>query len=321
MPPSSPRTLINVCGMPRSGTTMLGLMLASGDAAVSCGEAAAWFRVARHRSDATVPKAFVPLKDVGERTFHRRLTAHHDVSFAVDSSKDLDWVVDHTRWAAESGLRVYNVLIYKAPADIALSWWKRNEYDRWYRYYLRYHLQMIYSGVDFWTVSYDDLVTAPRTTLQRICRLTGLPYFEGKEHFWNYDHDLLGTNSRGVREQLGTGRSEIKKPPVPDAFASLARTVEETSAQDRLLQHLRRALDARNVLTADTDAKPAPPHRYAPALLSRLAYLAYRSLKLPWGRFRWNVIEPRRAAAPRRGEPNLPGDTDEEARDTSRIAS
>lgn len=293
LPSSSNKTLINVCGMPRSGTTMLGLMLASGDAAVSCGEAAAWFRVARHRPGATVPDAFAPLKDVSERTFHRHLMAYHDASFAVDSSKDLDWIIDHTRWAAESNLRVYNVLIYKAPVDIALSWWKRREFDGWYRYYLRYHLQMTYSGVDFWTVSYDDLVEAPRTTLRQICRLTGLPYFEGKEHFWNYNHALLGTNSHGVREQLGAGRSEIKKSPVPDAFASLAQTVKRAAARDRLIQHQQRALAVRNVLTMDSAGAPAPPHRYLPGLLPRLSYAAYRALKLPWTRFRWNVLEPR----------------------------
>jgi hypothetical protein len=272
---------------------MLGLMLASGDEAVSCGEAASWFRVARHRPDATVPDAFAPLKDVSERTFHRHLMAYHDASFAVDSSKDLDWIIDHTQWAAESNLQIYNVLIYKAPVDIALSWWKRGEFDGWYRYYLRYHLQMIYSGVDFWTVSYDDLVKAPRTTLRQICRLTGLPYFEGKEHFWNYDHELLGTNSSGVRDQLGSGHSEIKKPPIPSDFRSLAKDVRHAARHDRLLQHLLHKLNDRDVNSVETSGHPSPPHRYLPGLFPRLSYAAYRALKLPWARFRWNVLEPR----------------------------
>jgi hypothetical protein len=285
---------------------MLGLMLASGNDAVSCGEACAWFRVARHRPGATVPAAYDLLRDVDERSFHRRLMAQHGVRFAVDSSKDVDWVIDHTRWADQSGLRVFNLLIHKSPVDIALSWWKRNEYHRWYRYYLRYHLQFLCSGLDFWTVSYDDLVAKPGSTLRTICRLTGLPYFEGKEQFWKYEHELLGTNSRGVRSQLGQGQSTIQKPPIPDAFRSLANQVQARAATDRLLARLRGALDRRRIpLEAHT---PTTPHEYRPTLVSGLLYRAYRTVKLPWGRFRWNVLEPQiRRFAPSAGDaPKLP---------------
>ena len=290
--PPSTHTLINVCGMPRAGTTMLGLMLASGDDAVSCGEACAWFRVARYRPDATVPEAYEPLKDGSERSFHRRLMAHHGVPFAVDSSKDLDWVIDHTRWAERSGLRVFNLLIHKSPVDIALSWWKRDEYEKWYRYYLRYHLQFLYSGLDFWTVSYDDLVAYPGAMLRQMCQRTGLPYFEGKEHFWNYEHELLGTNSRGVRSQLGQATSTIKKPAIPDAFRPLADAVLARSANDRFLNRVRRGLERRSIGSA-APTGTLVPHRYRPTFFSALLYTAYRSLKLPWGRFRWNVVEPR----------------------------
>ena len=290
--PLPENTLINVCGMPRAGTTMLGLMLASGHDAVSCGEACAWFRVARHRRGATVPEAYNLLKNENERSFHRRLMAHHGVQFAVDSSKDVDWVIDHTRWAEHSGLRVFNLLIHKSPVDIALSWWKRDEYERWYRYYLRYHLQFLCSGLDFWTVSYDALVAEPGRTLRRICRLTGLPYFEGKEQFWNYEHELLGTNSRGVRSQLGQRRSTIEKPAIPDAFRPLAEQVQAQASTDRLLARVRNALDRRSIMLAEPNT-PASPHQYRPGLISGLLYRAYRSLKLPWGRFRWNVLEPR----------------------------
>ena len=290
--PQPTHTLINVCGMPRAGTTMLGLMLASGPDAVSCGEACAWFRVARYRPDATVPEAYDVLKNESEHSFHRRLMAHHGVRFAVDSSKDVDWVIDHTRWAKSSGLRVFNVLIHKSPVDIALSWWKRNEYARWYRYYLRYHLQLLWSGLDFWTVSYDDLVAHPGPTLRRICRLTGLPYFDGKEEFWNDEHELLGTNSRGVRSQLGQRRSTIKKPVIPDAFRPLAEKVQADSANDRLLTRVQRGLRRRSIQLAEPGTSSLP-HEYRPGLVSALLYRAYRSVKLPWGRFRWNVLEPR----------------------------
>lgn len=296
--PLAENTLINVCGMPRAGTTMLGLMLASGNDAVSCGEACAWFRVARYRPDATVPEAYDLLKEENERSFHRRLMAQHGVQFAVDSSKDVDWVIDHTRWGEHSGLRVFNLLIHKSPVDIALSWWKRDEYEQWYRYYLRYHLQLLCSGLDFWTVSYDDLVAQPGPTLQRICRLTGLPYFEGKEQFWNYEHELLGTNSRGVRSQLSQRRSTIKKPPIPDAFRPLAEGVQARSATDHLLNRIRPALNRRSILLTKPSTSPSP-HQYRPGLVSGLLYTAYRSLKLPWGRFRWNVLEPRLRASGR----------------------
>lgn len=290
--PVHERTLINVCGMPRSGTTMLGLMLATGEEAISCGEASSWFRVARYRADGTVPDSFQALKNVEEQHFHHRLMDRHGARFAVDSSKDLDWIIDHTRLGPDNHLNVYNILIYKSPVDIALSWWKRGEFDRWRRYFLRYHYQILFSGVDFCTVSYDALVETPRQTIQSVCALTGLPYFEGKELFWRHDHEMLGTNSRGVRNQLERGASEIKKPSIPPDFAPLAAQVERASSQDRLIQHLLGALKERDVARRPP-SKPAAPHRYRPTASSRLAYTLYRFLKLPWLRFRWNVLEPR----------------------------
>jgi hypothetical protein len=293
MPPASPRpkTLINVCGMPRSGTTMLGLMLASGDDAVSSGEACSWFRVARYRPGATIPDFFRSLADVDERVFHQHLMDLHDVDFSIDSSKTFDWVVDQTRYGAETGVRVFNILVWKSPVDIALSWWKRGNYERWRAYYLRYHAQLLLSGVDFCTVPYDALVEAPADTLQAICTASGLPYFEGKERFWEHDHELMGTNSAGVKDQVERRTSEFRKPPVPTAFRPLAREVEQAAQTDTRLQRVIEALAARSVLAPES--APAFPHRYRPHAGSRMAYWLYRTLKVRWVRFRWNVIEPR----------------------------
>lgn len=270
---------------------MLGLMLASGAEAASCGEASSWFRVARYRSGASVPEEFKPLRNVDERFFHRKLMEHNNVRFAVDSSKDIDWVIDHTRWAPETELRVFNILIWKSPVDIAFSWWKRGNYDRWRSYYLRYHYQLLHSGLDFYTVNYDTLVNDPSGTLQSLCALTGLPYFEGKEFFWRYSHTLMGTNSTGVRNQLRMRTSEFKKPTITKEFAPLARNIAGSSVKDRRLQRMLEALRQRDASSASVPPNPVP-HQYAPNALSFLIYRLYRALKLPWIRFRWNVIEP-----------------------------
>ena len=203
------------------------------------------------------------------------------VDFAVDSSKHIDWVIDHTRWAPENGINVYNFLIWKSPVDLAYSWWKRGDYDRWRSYYLRYHYQALFSGLDFYTVHYDDLVDDPSGVLSHICELIGMPYFQGKEYFWNYDHAMMGNNSAG----------EFRKTTISDEFAPLAREVAAYSTEDRSLQRVLELLRQRDV-TSISVPRERVSHTYSPSVLSSVAYRLYRGLKLPWLRFRWNVVEP-----------------------------
>lgn len=286
-----PGTLINVCGMPRSGTTVLSLMLGSGSDVIACGEACSWFRVARHRTGAHPPKIYEPVADADEKSFHSLLLDHTNCSYVVDSSKTFDWIVDHTRWASETNLNVYNVLIYKDPIDGALSWWKRGNLDRFRNYYVRYHLQIILSGIGFISLSYNDLVNRPTEVTRALCAATGLPYFAGKEKFWEYDFDLFGANSKGVKDQVSSRKPGFHRPSMPPEFQEIHSSLFQSLKKDQKVQNVLSRLRSQK-FDLDSSMNPLPPHDYSPSISSRLAFYLYRTLKKPWVRARWNLIEP-----------------------------
>src|SRR4051812_23621524 len=86
--------LVNVCGAQRSGTTMLDLMLGSGDRAFSCGEAYARFRPfepRHHRIDCACGESPCPvwaqIADLPEEHFHRGVADRLGSRAVIDSSK------------------------------------------------------------------------------------------------------------------------------------------------------------------------------------------------------------------------------------------
>lgn len=238
-------TLINVCGTSRSGSTMLDLMLGNGADAFSCGEVCAWFRPWRpHHFEIDCPCGEVPcpvwsrIKAVPEDQFHATVIRELQVDFVVDSSKDLCWLVDAQRWAAASGLRTYNVLMWKDPIDLAYSFWKRGYgIDFWRKEFVSYHGKILQVGLPFIAVKYDDLVGNLQPRLAQICSAVGLSYFPGKERFWEEEHHYL-FGSGGIRRQVEAGKSVIKArtgfPPEFDAHISRLR--EQVAADQEVQQ-------------------------------------------------------------------------------------
>jgi len=280
--------LINVLGMRRSGTTMLHLMLATGAEAVACGEIARWFRLGRHKKGAQPPEAFVPLMHVPEEDFHRQALDHFGADFVVDSSKSLDWVLDNMQWAERHGMAVYNILIWKNPESQALSNWKRGQ--NWKGRYLRYHRRVLSVGIDVLTVNYDELVERPSETLKRICDHVGMPYFEGKENFWEEGHDFAGS-SPGVRKQAERGVSRFRKEPLPPEFADAAAEVHAALREGRQLRAILEELRRCEVWSVPVPAHPAP-HRSRPTPQAFIERHVVRLAKRSWLRLRWNLLQP-----------------------------
>lgn len=139
--------LINICGHGRSGSTMLDLMVGHGDNAFSCGEVYAWFRPWRtHHRKIVCSCGIDPcpvwekIKNVSEEKFHFNTCVKLGIDFVVDSSKELNWLIDTQTWAAKSGMDVLNVLIWKTPHEMAFSNWKRNRSPlQWVKSFLHYH--------------------------------------------------------------------------------------------------------------------------------------------------------------------------------------
>ena len=179
--------LINVCGASFSGTTMLDLMLGNAPDAASCGEVGAWYRPKRRdRVALSCPCGSDPcprwgrFAGVPEDRFHREAFGRWGVRTVVDSTKALAWVLDANRWAADSGLRVVNVLIYKDPVTHAFSHWKRGtSLADARRRFDRYHSRFLGLNLPFLSVNYDRFVQSPADQLAAVCRAAGVPYFAG----------------------------------------------------------------------------------------------------------------------------------------------
>jgi hypothetical protein len=215
---------------------MLDLMLGHGEEAFSCGEVVAWFRPwrAHHFEARRSPSAlWKRIGSVPEEHFHKKVADELGVRFVVDSSKDEAWVMDTQRWARRDGMKVFNLVLWKDPVNHAHSFWKRGmSLRQWKKHYIRYYRRMIESGIPFYSVHFEELVRDPSKKLKAICALIGMPYFEGKERFWEGDHDHL-FGSLGTRRQVEEGASRIRSGTTFDeAFSERCAEVEELIRSD-----------------------------------------------------------------------------------------
>lgn len=239
-------TLINVCGAARSGSTMLDLMLGNSPDAFSCGEVNAWFRPYRtHHFEIDCACGEKPcsvwerLKDAPEKQFHATVAQALQVNFVIDSSKEICWVVDSQEWAAANGLALFNLVLWKEPLELAYSHWKRKQgLLSWRREFVGYYGKIFQLGLPFWTINYHELVADPSGKLQEICAALNMPYFTGKEQFWNKQHHHL-FGSLGIRRQVEAGKSSFKaRQSFPNEFETLLAPLKKQINADLELQNI-----------------------------------------------------------------------------------
>ena len=194
---------------------MLDLMLGNSDDAASCGEVGAWYRPKREDRVAIqcpcgidpCPR-WTPILDVPRSRFHREAFDRWGVRYLSDSTKTLGWILDSNRWAHDAGIRVVNVLIWKDPATHAYSHWKRGtSFEDARRRFVRYYSRFLKMGLPFVSVNYDELARSPGQLLPEVCRVIGMPYHPGREHFWaRRHHNLFGNAGTGSQVGRDSGR-------------------------------------------------------------------------------------------------------------------
>lgn len=277
--------IVNVLGLRHSGTTMLHLMLANGDRAVACGEVSGWFRLGRYVRGAAPPSVVEPLGSVRPADFHAKALNHFSADHIIDWSKSLSWVLDVNHWASRRGLRVYNILVWKDPVQQAYSNWKRGQ--EWQPTYVKYHRNLLRSGLEMVSIRYERLVEDPSTALKKICEHIEMPYFDGKENFWENQVELAGSNAGGVRRQLQRGTSRLRLEQHAPEFAEYARDVEEQMLVDRRLVNVVRGLDS-----LDVAAQHPHPHGHRVTVLHLLERYVTKWPRVYYLRLRWHVLEP-----------------------------
>ena len=259
------KTVINILASPRSGSTLLDAMLGNASDAFSLGEVVFWFRPTRKHNffiDCTCGSSPCPvwekIKDVDENSFHEAVFHEFPVNFAIDSSKNLNWLIDMSKWVPDY-IRIINLALWKDPVDLAFSHWKRGDnLKKHYNYFKRYYSRVIKTNIPFVSIRYKDFVQSPREKLQKICRLISMPYFEGKENFWVKGHHIL-FGSHGVRQQIRAKKSLIYKKEIwPDDFKQLVTQLQRRIGNDTTLLQVLNTLEKYEVDNIDSlpDCRP-----------------------------------------------------------------
>jgi hypothetical protein len=199
------KQVIFIGGTAYSGSTSFDMTLANDSRGFSCGEVRFFFHPTEvhHVNPAcscNEPTCAVwpQLKKGGPTHVYLSIfELFPEVEFIVDSSKDPFWIQSQSAHLRQQGVQVHNILIWKDPLEIASSYKKRGQSNEWERSWMNYH-RLYYSLVPGWrSVRYRDFAQN-RETLQIVCNYLQIPYFEGKERYWEKQHHILFGNTSAL---------------------------------------------------------------------------------------------------------------------------
>lgn len=240
------KTLINICGTARSGSTLLDLILGNDEKGFSLGELYAWFRPFREhhfKIKCSCDGTNCPwdkLIKFKEENFYENAFRILNAEFLVDSSKDIPWVIDNNLLSKKNGFKVFNILLYKEPVSFFYSFWKRgvsiqkareNEFKKYYKRFFETRLPFV-------SINYNDFVANPNTTIQKLCALLKIPYFEGKINFWDKQHHHI-FGSMGTRKQTEEKASIIQSSEdYPIDYQNIIPQIKEEIRNDILFYNI-----------------------------------------------------------------------------------
>ena len=205
------KKIIFVGGTARSGSTLIGLMLANDPKAMALGEVQAIFHPTRKHhfekiSELQSDKVWSGILKDGKKRFYSNLSKHFpEINVFVDTSKDPFWFGYHNHYNCNR-FRILNLIIYKTPEELAHSFIKRDQGDSWPSAYKHYH-KKYFSVIDnFISIAYNELVTDD-DVLTSLCEKLELRYFDTKKHYWEKEQvNFFGSNSVKSNTGYRSGR-------------------------------------------------------------------------------------------------------------------
>jgi len=196
------KKVVFVQGTAYSGSTLFHMMLANDPSGFACGEVHGLFRPFKANHVNRVCTCgydqcltWPNILPYGERFLYAGIFEQFpNVNFVVDSSKQPFWIRSQNENLRQQGIPYNNILIWKTPLEFAYSKKKKNQknWDRVWMNTHRFYFSYI-SGVR--TVKYQSLVRDP-LVLPKVCNFLEIPYFDGKERYWEKMHCVLGGNKR-----------------------------------------------------------------------------------------------------------------------------
>jgi hypothetical protein len=295
------KKVIFIGGTSFSGSTFFHLTIANDPRGLGVGEVKNLFRPIneRHASPSWVCGCGDPhcdlwprVKKNGEAHLYETIfELHPDVDFIVDASKNVVWIDDQMEILARQGIETRQVVIWKTLLEYAHSLHKRKRLDNkgerlahWPQYHRNF-----YSFVDdFRAVKYANYARNNAAVLQTVADYLGIPYFEGKERYWEKTHHALGGNMsalvhlytkesdryRDVRnvQQYAQGENSennakyrqvyYEKPDEATLLADVERLRRESPYLDQVEE----------MLTAYDVAQPAPARQWPELKLGAIDY-------------------------------------------------
>lgn len=195
------KKVIFVGGTEYSGSTFFHMILANDPHGLAIGEVHNFFRPSRpyhfqmHCSCGEQPgKLWLDVKNEGETRLYAALfDAFPEVDYIVDSSKNPLWIHDQMQHLERQGIATQNILIWKTPYELAHSFQKRGDVNKWQRSWEVYH-RIYFTLIEQWrAISYGGF-TNERSLLTSACAYLQLADFPGKERYWEREQHVLGGN-------------------------------------------------------------------------------------------------------------------------------
>ena len=193
------KKIILIGGTSYSGSTLLDLMLSNDNTGFSCGELYALFipsRVEHLRPQCICGDLSCDIWETVEKLgktncYEGLFSKFSDLKFIVDSSKDFIWIREQSNNLTHKKICFKNLLIWKTPAEFALSCLKRGKFNNWRNSWVNYHKRYLSVVDEFIPIRYSKLITETESTLESLCSRIDIPYFRGKEAYWQKKHHTL----------------------------------------------------------------------------------------------------------------------------------
>ncbi len=258
------KKIIYILGGARTGTTMLDAILGNAPDAFSCGEMYAWFRpwhINHYSIDCACGNATCPiwtkLKEYSEKEIYDAIFNELNVNYLIDSSANLAWVIDHNL-RLSNRYDIINLVIWKDPITLYYSYWKRDikkltGLHSFSSNFKKYYGNIIKSGLPFYSIKYEDFVNDTSKVLKRLCEIIDIPYFEGKERFWEKEHHFL-YGSYGVKKQiLNKNSTIIREEPKPEKFKPQMLEAQNYISQDKTLSSIVNSLSKYDIMNENVE--------------------------------------------------------------------
>ena len=185
--------VVQIYGASFCGSTMLDLMLGNCENCLSCGEVYALFRDGFHERNVNV--FWTEVRALGKKNLYHKLFTRYGYKLIVDSSKVRRWLRKRGIEAKNKGIPVHEVVMFKSPEGWVGSMLKRDNVVHMNNQWVKTYDALLKDIPDATYLEYRTLATNPAEVLEKLCERFDIPYFPGKERYWESPNTQIFGNA------------------------------------------------------------------------------------------------------------------------------